>query len=615
MMQSPQGILMQQQMKILEIAKSRDIQPYQLENAMVEMFGKMSQLINVERVGVWLTSKDNKTIYNFAQYDQKSGHYKSDVILDQSSSVHYFSLLHSHRTIPITDIYKDKRAEELLPFYTEYAKEVRALLDAPIITSSGVKGVLCCESFSAREWTSQEQLFVGTFADMIAIVLERMERLEVEQQLEQLAFYDQLTGLPNQNNFTRFVREKVEASPNSPFYIVYIKIDKFEYVQDVLGYEYGESLVKDVAQRLLQIKEKTDFIAKVGNHHFVLVFNQSEHDSKEKLKALYQELAQPFYTKEQEVYSTFSMGVSIFPEHGEKPEQLLSSARSGILQNISKVNRGGIHYYEKNVAQMMETDLHIEMNLRKALELNQFELYFQPQINTLTQELKGFEALIRWNHPHLGIVSPAKFIPMAESTGIIVEIGEWVLDQALTTLKSWNDQGYNEISISVNASARQFLHKDFPELVKSYLDRHQVCTGKLVIEITESLALENNLEVSNQLGKFNKMGINISIDDFGTGYSSLTYLLHFPVSTLKLDRQFIQNVHRDKKSMIIIETLIRLAKELNITLIAEGVEEEEQSILLQSLGCYVIQGYLYGKPMPKEDAYVFMSNFGINELV
>ncbi|QPC48157.1 GGDEF domain-containing protein [Mangrovibacillus cuniculi] len=614
-MESPQGILMQQQAKILEIAKSREIEPSQLQNALVEICGKMSTLVNVERVGVWLSQDDDNKLHNYAQYDKQNGHYRSDTVLEESSCMTYFNLLHSHRTIAVDNIYEDERTKELVPFFLEQASSVSAMLDAPIITSSGVKGVLCCESFVERKWTAQEQLFAGTFADMIAIILERMERLEVERQLEKLAFFDQLTDLPNQNHYCKYVSSKIDLSPVKPFNIVYIRIDKFEYMQDVLGYECGENLVRDIAQRLGEKKRKEDFIARVGNYHFVLVTEPIKETICSKLSAMYQELTKPFFTANQEIYCTFSMGVSSYPEHGEKPEILLSSARSGVLQNASKVNRGGIYHFEKNAAQIMETDLHIEMNLRKALELDQFELYYQPQINTLTQELKGYEALIRWNHPDLGIVSPAKFIPMAESTGIIVEIGEWVVDQALSTLKAWNTEKSKDITISINASARQFLHKDFPSLVGKYLDKHQVCPSKLVIEITESLALENTVEVSEQLTIFNKMGVSISIDDFGAGYSSLTYLLHFPVSTLKLDRQFIQHVHQDPKSMIIIKTLIRLAKDLDINLIAEGVEEEEQSNLLQDLGCYMIQGYLYGKPMPKEEAFRFLLNSNKNELV
>ncbi|MGG3884979.1 sensor domain-containing protein [Brevibacillus panacihumi] len=424
-----------------------------------------------------------------------------------------------------------------------------------------------------------------------------------EEQLHFMAYHDTLTGLPNRRLLTdRLQQALTKAAANkTKVALLFLDLDRFTCINDSLGHNVGDELLQIVSNRLTSRQLEWGTISRQGGDEFAIVledFTRIETVLSAVEKALWM-ISSPIWLNGQEYVITTSVGISMYPDHGHDPDALLKRADQAMY--FAK-GRGGNQYqiYRPGMAKDLSRKVLIEQSLHKALGNNEFFLVYQPIIHAPTGIIVGFEALIRWHHPLLGMISPSEFIPLAEEAGLIHSIGIWILKTACLQSKSWQKEGLASTYVSINASARQFDNDDFVKTIEQILDETGLPPHCLRIEITESTAMTNVMEMISKLTELSRLGVNISIDDFGTGYSSLSYLKKFPINTLKVDQSFVRDISKDKNQEAIIQAIVALADSLGIHVVAEGVEAVEQYLFLQKMGCQDMQGYFFSKPVPPE---------------
>ena len=370
---------------------------------------------------------------------------------------------------------------------------------------------------------------------------------------------------------------------------------------------------KKLHNGLASVLESEDSVARWGGDEFTILVPNADHIEQisSVAKRILQALKAPFVIDSHELYIQASIGIAIYPQDGKIGETLLQNADVALFR--SKKNGGGCYqfYNPKMNAQAINL-LKIETDLYNALARKEFKLYYQPQVNVITGQICGMEALLRWEHPEMGLLSPKDFIPLAEETGLIAPIGEWVLEKACLQNRIWQENGLPPIQIAVNLSVRQFQSQNLDEIVAKVLEKTGLAPQWLELEITETLFIEHEEMTAQILGRLQQLGVHISMDDFGTGYSSLNYLRKFPFQTLKIDQAFVRDLQENSQDLAIIASIIQLASHLNLSLIAEGVELEEQCELLRDIRCERMQGYLFSKPLPAEKATKLLAQQLIN---
>lgn len=438
--------------------------------------------------------------------------------------------------------------------------------------------------------------------------LEEMVKQRTAE-LERLAHYDALTGLPNQILFKKYLDRALTRAQDrkQKFAVVNLCLDRFKKVNDTLGYALGERLLKRVGRRLANCIREDDALACFGSDEFSLLItgiNDTEAVA-EVAHNIHECLKQSFDLDGHEVYLTASIGICLYPSDGEDIQTLLKNS-SAALFRAKQTGGNNYQFYTSDMNARAIKLLALESNLRRALEREEFLLHYQPQLNINTGEIVGAEALVRWQHPELGLISPADFIPLAEDTGLIVPIGEWVLRAACAQNKRWEESGLGSLRVAVNLSARQFQQQDLVEMVACVLEVTGLSPSNLELELTESSIMKNAEVTIDILSKLKAMDINISIDDFGMGYSSLSYLKRFPISMLKIDQSFVRDTTSHPDDAALVMAIITLAHNLNLKVIAEGVETEEQLRFLHLLRCDEMQGYLLSKPLTAEGFEQFM---------
>ncbi|MDX2254772.1 MAG: EAL domain-containing protein [Pseudanabaenaceae cyanobacterium bins.39] len=420
--------------------------------------------------------------------------------------------------------------------------------------------------------------------------------------------YDALTGLPNRKYLHEYLVKLLDRLSNDPhkpsqkFAILFLDIDRFKLINDSLGRVTGDLLLQAVSERLKGLLRQDDLLVRSGGDEFALVVrNIKALDTVTQVAELMiQELTVPFMCGGHELHITTSIGVSIYPDHNTNVEDLLHNADMAMYRAKEK-GRNSVQFYVPNMQEQSFQRLVMENNLRRALENEELSTYFQPQVDLETGKIVGLEALLRWQHVTLGSISPAKFIPLAEETGLIVGIGNWVLRCACKQAAIWQEMGLPPIQIGVNLSIKQIENRDFINTLRSILEETKLDPHYLELEITEGIMMNSVKEKIAILNQFREMGIKLSIDDFGTGYSSLSYLKNLPIDTLKIDRSFIEYITHNEQDRAIVSLVINLSHSLNLMVIAEGVETVEQADLLRSLGCDCIQGYFFHKALPADD--------------
>lgn len=423
---------------------------------------------------------------------------------------------------------------------------------------------------------------------------------KTEEKIIQLAYYDQDTGLPNRMRFTEQLEEMLHRARQKKelIAVLVIDIDRFKIINDSLGHYAGDIVLKELAERIQNQLPAGAYLGRFSGDKFTMMLteNVSIDQTTRTARELQNLISMPLFYQSQEFIVTASVGISSFPGDGLDEHVLLKNA--DIAMNRSK-NQGGnkITYFSTGMNDQAMVRLELESYLRKALQKNEFHLCYQPLMDLKSGEITCTEALIRWQHPNLGLVSPAQFIPLAEETGLIEEIGAWVLTTACVQTKAWQQNGFPNLGISVNVSAHQFQQHAFIGQVIQALETSQLEPGYLSLELTESAMLKDIVYSISVMKSLQELGVKVSIDDFGTGYSSLSYLRNLPIDTLKIDQSFINNLHDDPSDIAIVKAIITMGQGLSVKIVAEGVETHEQLNLLRDLDCHYAQGYYIQKPL------------------
>ena len=435
---------------------------------------------------------------------------------------------------------------------------------------------------------------------------EQLESLLQERtaQVDWLAYYDTVTQLPNRALFEDRLTQAVAIAraKNQALGVLFISLDQFKKVNDSLGHGPGDSLLKEFAERLKSCISKSDTVARFGSDEFALLRSQinGTKDVIETIGSLSQVLKFSFDLPGHELFATASVGVSLFPLDGDDSQTLLKNAGAA-LYKAKKSGGANYQFYTADMHELATSRLALETNLRRAIQNEEFLVHYQPRVAVDSLAITGVEALVRWQHPQLGLVPPGQFIPLAEDTGLIVPIGEWVLRTACKQGRRWRDEGFAPIQIAVNICARQFHEQDLSQTVITILEETGLPASNLELELTESSIMEDAEFAAGVLSRLKSMGIKISIDDFGTGFSSLSSLKKLPIDALKVDRTFVRDVTSDTDDAALVNAIITLAHNLRLKVIAEGVETEAQLRFLQVLRCDEIQGFLFSKPLPADE--------------
>lgn len=435
------------------------------------------------------------------------------------------------------------------------------------------------------------------------------ERKHYEGELLYKANHDPLTGLPNRMLLLDRLNHAIfnHARTEKMIAVLFCDLDQFKVINDTYGHAVGDTLLQEVAGRLQNFVRKSDTIARLGGDEFTLVIESIAwpRDAVHVAQKIIDAMAEPFRCDVGNLFITTSIGMTCYPLDGTSAEGLLQNADTAMYHAKEK-GRNNYQFFSQELNDKMRARLMLENGLRQALERGEFLLYYQPRVHALTGDILGVEALLRWQHPDKGLVLPLNFIPLAEETGLIVQIGEWVLRSACAQNKAWHDAGYTHLKVSVNVSVRQFCNQWLAAMVQKILHETGLKPEFLELEITESLLMQNPDESAMLLSDLKKMGVSIALDDFGTGYSSLMQLKDLPIDILKIDKIFIADIDRDSTDETLVATILQMAHNLGVGVVGEGVETREQADYLINRGCDELQGHYFSKPLPakKISAYI-----------
>ncbi|TAK63167.1 EAL domain-containing protein [Methylobacter sp.] len=437
----------------------------------------------------------------------------------------------------------------------------------------------------------------------VAVFTEITELKLSEERLNYLAHHDPLTGLPNRLLFHDRLEQAVLQAQRSKHMIavMFLDLDRFKAINDTLGHVIGDELLVAVAERLKHCARETDTIARLGGDEFAVIITRiiHEEDVEQVAQKIIQTLSSVYSVGGYEVFITASIGINLYPGIDNDRGKLLENADVA-MYHAKQFGRNNYKFYSTDMNAVAFERLMLETNLRRALERQEFRLYYQPQIDMQSGIVNGVEALIRWQHPELGLVSPLEFIPLLEETGLILPVGEWVIRTACKQIREWLDAGFPSLIMAVNLSGRQFRQPNLIEMIEQALHEFNIPPAQLELELTESVMMDNLEETAETLKKLKLLGLKIAIDDFGTGVSSLGYLKHFPVDTLKISHDFVLNLPADSADASIASAVISLARNMQLSSVAEGVENQRQMDFLRSQDCERMQGFLFSRPIPAE---------------
>mgnify|MGYP002713081440 CR=1 FL=1 len=453
----------------------------------------------------------------------------------------------------------------------------------------------------------------GQITHFVSTGKDISEHMEIQQRLNYLANHDVLTGLPNRALFQeRLDRSLAQAKRHrSKLVLMFVELDNFKNINDSLGHAVGDRLLKVVGQRLLLCIRESDTVARLGGDEFAVVLESVEdvNNVARIARSILEHIAEPLELAEREVVITASIGVTVFPEDALDSENLCRNADTAVYR-AKELGRNGYQFFTADLTVSASQRMMLEYGLRNALERDEFELHYQPKVMLADNRVCGVEALLRWNNRELGLVSPDVFVPVLESTGLISEVGDWVLNEACRFVAQMQQHGH-ELGVAVNVSARQMLEPRLAERIEDLLQKHRLGSSALELEITESMLIENIAPSIDELAKLRVLGVKVSVDDFGTGYSSLGYLKRLPIDTLKIDRTFVRDLPNDGEDVAITSAIVALAGSLELETIAEGVETLEQVEFLRGLGCHQAQGYFFSRPLQGEQLLQWLEQEGM----
>jgi diguanylate cyclase (GGDEF)-like protein len=495
---------------------------------------------------------------------------------------------------------------------------LRSALILPVQSGGRVVGVFSFMSSRVREPDARLLQCMAVLGSLLGQFQQRTEaedrRARHEQRLEFLAQFDALTGLPNRALLSdRFTQMIVQAKRHDTLLgVLFIDLDHFKHVNDTLGHAGGDALLKETARRLQQCVRPGDTVARISGDEFAVLLGDLAHAEDAALVAqkILDRLTAPFEIAATEIFVSASIGIAAFPADGADAESLLRAADAAMYR-AKQAGRSAYQFFTPEIDQRTRARAQLGSDLRRALEREEFELAYQPKFDLRTGLPSGAEALLRWRRPDGDVVGPAQFIPVLEETGLIVQVGDWVLRRACADLKAWQDAGLQPVPVSVNVSARQFREPDLDARVGALVAAAGLDPALLELEITESQLMHDPEHAVRLVKAMHARGLRIAIDDFGTGYSSLSYLTRFPVSALKIDRSFVADVLDDAADAAIVRAIVDMAHTLGFLVVAEGVENDGQAAFLRGLGCEQAQGYLFARPMPAAQLGALMDSFRV----
>ncbi|WP_189019405.1 EAL domain-containing protein [Paenibacillus marchantiophytorum] len=482
------------------------------------------------------------------------------------------------------DVFPEELADHMLPFYQAAWDQEAEVIDFE------------------TEWHGYYYLTVlrpmkrnGVISEVISLTVDITESRSMEERIRYLMNHDALTGLPNRHGLMKWLEDAIKQRER--FAVVFVNLDHFKLTNETFGHETGDRILQVIARRLKNNAFSEELsVFRVGSDEFVgLVKNHSESELDRFVNTVMQSINQPIRILDHEIYISPSIGISRYPQDDQDSETLIRYAN--IAMDYAKEMGGNqVQYFNSQIYAKIERRIKLEKHMRKALERNEFILMYQPQVDLLEKRIIGFESLIRWDSPELGRVSPLEFIPIAEETGLIFNIGKWVLQEACRQNKQWQELGFPKVTIAVNLSSKQFYDHSLKDQILNILKETGLEPHYLELEITESMTMDVQVALAT-LNSFRNMGLKIAMDDFGTGYSSLSYLKEFPIHNLKIDQSFVKDISINPTNAAIVNTIIALARNLKLVVIAEGVENENDLKLLQEFHCDMAQGYFFSPPV------------------
>lgn len=530
----------------------------------------------------------------------------------------FTQVLHTHELSNISAIRIYNSRGDLLYEEVNFIPAWTASSRIPIIFNQGLYGYVEISIDASRTLYSSLLAFtlfmaIGGLAGLAlyrfpAKIVRQSQKKIVEafKKLRHLSYYDSLTDLPNRTYFRENLESILRQNPeDKPLVLFFLDLDRFKIVNDTLGHHRGDLLLQAVSQRLMECVGHRGTVFRFGGDEFTIIL-QNMRDNvevKQVAKEIVEQFKRSFSIVGYDLFVTVSLGISVYPRDGRNPESLIRCADIA-MYHAKEAGKSQYAFYNTEMTRVIKEQLHLEVKLRKALEQKELYLNYQPRVNIKTGKIVGMEALMRWQDPDLGRVSPKEFIPLAEETGLIVPMGKWALQTACRQTREWQHRGLKNLTLSVNISTLQFQQADIVEMVLGVLQETGLDPHFLELEITESLFMVEREEALRKLNLLVEKGIKISIDDFGTGYSSLNYLRYLPVNVIKIDKEFLRNIGKVAYDETLAEAIIAMAHSLNLSVVAEGVETETQYRFIQAKGCDEMQGYYFSEPV---DAITFES--------
>ena len=518
--------------------------------------------------------------------------YRREDLLGQ----HYSLVIHEDDVSRAEHIFNERRASERNARNIEIRLKCNPGMRRPRLMNGRCRTV---ELTATGMYDEEAGPFEGRFIGSYGVAKDITERKQAEETVHFQAYHDLLTGLPNRALFRDHLGLMLaQARRNQqPLAVLSLDLDHFKVINDSLGHTIGDELLLAVGARLRQCLREGDTLARLGGDEFAVLLPTlvSRGDVEHICRKIIQVLSKPAYVKGHEIYISVSIGACVAPEDGDVVDSLIRQAEIAMYQAKSH-GRSRLQFWEPGMQAPYSDRMQLESDLRRALARNEFVLFYQPQVDTASGEVRGFEALLRWWHPQRGLLSPAEFIPVAEESGVIVPIGDWVLRQASAQLAEWQKAGLPPVRLSVNISARQLESADFVDSVMRALHAHALDGRQMELEITESLLMRDFEANAIKLGRLSAAGVRLAIDDFGTGYSSFKYLSRFPIHSLKIDQSFVQELEREE-NLSIVNAMVAMGRSMNLTVIAEGVETAAQRARLQQMQCHEMQGYHFSPPL------------------
>ncbi|MFB6469474.1 EAL domain-containing protein [Cytobacillus sp. Hz8] len=561
---------------------------------------QMLHYTKVDRITLSITDEMDGESINIYELDESES-IKKSIIHSSESPIH--QVMTDSKPLIINNLNASSafsRERELL------AEGFLSTLIVPLLTKYKFIGTI---NFSCKQKDFFNEEIVKQVSVFINHVAMAIDRASLDESLHWSAYHDYLTGLPNNRMYKEKIDEiLLERKKNQPFAIMFMDIDRFKMINDTLGHKIGDLLLIEVSKRLQNELDEAFMVSRMSGDEFMMLIPEiaSAEETIGYAEEILEIFKKPFCVQDYELHITISIGIAVYPYDGEDPDTLIKHADTAMYR-VKEQGKNNFAIYSPLKSDPSYDQLIFENDLRKALNKNEFTLFYQPKINIFTGEISGMEALIRWIHPEKGIIPPLKFIPVAEETGLIIPIGEFVLRQAAMQIMNWQKEGLPPISVAVNLSTRQFLQSNLVSTVESILKETELPPHLLELEITESMTLDIERALGILEG-LKKLGVSISIDDFGTGYSSLHYLQQLPIDRLKIDQSFVRDITTNENNAAIVSTIIHMANNLKLRVTAEGVETESQTSYLQNNLCEEIQGYYFSHPLPADE---FLKNYHI----